>query len=289
MANKRVTAWKNFIPESIANQAIAKWHDDHPSDRVQVCASPSTLLECPRVVWLKKQGVEPTNTMGWGKKQRLLLGRILENQIADQFKHSGILLWHWKDDVAGESVKFEHGDGLDKIAGTGDLLLQLGKEVGMSDAKTSRSDSFLYVPTDDKEIFQDYFWRKHKLQVTAYFMLAHWNKEWFVEMGLPLPTVGHLFSYALDDGIVRRDITWKPSKEDAEEVMRLTRRWNAAYNADEMPACTCQHDEGKGVLFCPYGIQPSDKNFCTSCCDDGLWERHVEKTADEFYEKEEIN
>lgn len=263
--------WKNYIPEGIANGAIKKWHDElNSEDRIQTCASPSTLLDCPRVVWLRKHKVPSTNEMGWGKKQRLLLGRVLENQIADQFKHAGILLWHWKDDVAGESVKFEHGKGLDRLAGTGDLLLEYGEHVAMSDAKTSRSDSFLYVPIAQDEVFADYFWYKYKLQVTAYYMLAHWNKDWFKENELPLPDICHLFSYALDDGIVRRDFTWTPTKEDATEILRLVRQWNVAYQSEVMPDCTCQEHEGKGVLFCRYGVMEKGKNVCTSCCDSEL-------------------
>lgn len=268
---KRDYGWKNYIPDGIANSAIAKWHEDlNSEDRVQTCASPSTLLDCPRVVWLRRHKVPATNEMGWGKKQRLLLGRVLENQIADQFKHAGILLWHWKDDVAGESVKFEHGEGLNKLAGTGDLLLQYGEDVAMSDAKTSRSDSFLYVPIDPEEIWQDYFWYKYKLQVTAYYMLAHWNKWWFEENKVPLPTICHLFSYALDDGIVKRDISWKAEEKDIREVVRLTKAWNEAYHSETMPDCTCQEHEGKGVLFCRYGIMEKGKNVCTSCCSDEL-------------------
>jgi hypothetical protein len=47
-----------------------------------------------------------------------MLGRITENLIAQQLKDTGKLLWHWKDDVAGESIKFEMGEGVSEIAGT---------------------------------------------------------------------------------------------------------------------------------------------------------------------------
>lgn len=288
--------WKNYIPEnSSANLAIARWHAQQP-DRVQTTATPSTLTDCPRVVWLKyKHHVPITNVMGWGKKQRLLLGRNFENQIAEQYKAAGQLLFHWKDDVPGESIKFGMGEGDSRIEGTPDLLLKLDAGVAISDAKTSRADSFAYVPLEAKDIWKDAFWYKYKLQVTAYYMLAHKNKEWFVKNGkreeldfdelqymdedeanirpLPLPDICHLFSFALDDGIVRREITWKPSQKDAAEVIYYAKRWNRAYRSETMPDCVCSDGEGKGVIFCAYGIMEPGKNVCSTCCDDKLIEQ----------------
>lgn len=278
------TAWGNFIPNGAINEAIASWQSKQP-DRVQTSASPSTLLECPRVVWLKKHAVEPTNTLGWGKKQRFLLGRQLESMIAGQLEDEGLLLHWWQDDKPGDSIKFEHGEGLDKITGTPDLLLKIGDKVAISDSKTSRSDSFKYVPIDDSEIWEDPYWYRYKLQLTAYYMLCHWNKDWFTGHKkalaghpfhevqhepdpLSLPEVCHLFSYALDDGIVRRELIWKPTKEDMLEVGRLTRRWNAAYASETMPDCTCTEDDS--VKFCAYGIMEDGKKICSSCCDDKL-------------------
>ena len=295
-----------YIPDGVANQAIKKWHEEHNPERIQTIASPSTLTECPRVVWLRKHNVPLTNPMKWGLKQRLLLGRILENQIAEQFKASGILLYHWKDDVAGESVKFGLGEGRDRLEGTPDLLLQYGDKVAISDAKTSRGDSFAYVPIDPDEIFEDYLWYKYKLQLTAYYMLCHQNKEWFKLGGntkeqlaraielygeatikanqrkpIPLPEVCHLFSYALDDGVVRRDFTWKPTKKDAEEVVRLTRRWNDAYASEVMPDCTCPEHEG--WKFCKYAHEftrtKTGYELGTACCSDELIKEVAFETA----------
>lgn len=269
MANKRVKAWRDYIPSGVTNTAIADWHRKQPP-RVQTCASPSTLLDCPRVVWLRRHEVPFTNVMGWGKAQRLLLGRNFEDFVAKQLKEAGVLLHHWADNPGDVVDKFAHGEGLDKLTGVGDLLLQIGDKVAMSDAKTSRADSFLYVPIDPEEIFKDYFWYKYKIQVTAYYMLAHWNKDWFEKNKLPLPEICHLFSFALDDGVVRRDFTWEPTRTDADEVVRLTRRWNKAYNSPAMPECLCEEHEGKGVIFCPFGIMPTGSNVCTSCCDEKL-------------------
>jgi hypothetical protein len=264
--------WGRYISDGLINDTIRDWQAKQP-DRVQTVASPSTLKECPRVVWLKKHGYEPTNKLGWGKKQRFMLGRITENMIARQLDDEGHLLWHWKDDYAGESDKFTHGEGLDRLEGTPDLLIKLGDKVAISDSKTSRGDSFKYVPIEEDEIWEDPFWYKNKLQLTAYFMLAHWNKEWFERpentanawTPLPLPEVCHLFSYALDDGIVRRELSWTPTNKDVAEVKRLVRRWNSAYQSETMPECTCEEDGS--VIFCAYGIMPEGKNICTSCCD----------------------
>jgi hypothetical protein len=256
--------WGEYLPHSGINDLIAKWQDKQP-EREQDCASPSRLMDCPRVIWLRKHNVPATNIMGWGKKQRFLLGRQLENMIAGQLKDEGVLLHHWADNFAGESDKFENGEGLDHIEGTPDLLLKLDGRVLISDSKTSRSDSFKYVPITPQEIWEDPYWYRYKLQVTAYFMLCHWNVKWFEENKLPLPDSCHLFSYALDDGIVRRELTWLPSTKDGQEVARLTRRWNEAYASETMPACTCIDDDT--VKFCNYGIMPEGKKICDSCCD----------------------
>jgi hypothetical protein len=198
-------AWGNFIPDGFVNGAIADWQAKQP-ERVKVMASPSSLMDCPRVIWLKRQNVEPTNKLGWGKKQRFMLGRITENTIAQQLKDEGLLLHHWKDDTVGESEPMAMGEGDTKIAGTPDLLLDLGDLVAISDSKTSRSDSFMWVPIEASEIWEDPFWFRYKLQLTAYYLLCHANAEWFAKHELPLPQVCHLFSYALDDGIVRREL-----------------------------------------------------------------------------------
>lgn len=254
--------WGNFIPSSGINESIANWHKEVP-DRVQTCASPSTLMECPRVVWLKKQKVAKTNEPGWGMKQRFLLGRITENTIANQLKEDGKLLWHWQDDYAGQSKKFTLGDGLTRLEGTPDMLLKLRKVV-ISDSKTSRSDSYKWVPTDVAEIWLDPYWYKFKLQLTAYYILCHKNKDWFEKRSLPLPEECHLFSYSLDDGIVRREIAWTPTKLDVNKVLELTKRWNSAYASEEMPDCVCVDEDQ--VKFCPYGIKEAGNKICNECC-----------------------
>lgn len=275
--------WKNYIPDGVINQAIASWQSKQP-DRDQDCATPSTLTMCPRAVWLRyNKKVPVTNVMGWGKKQRNLLGRITENLIAQQLRDEGILLHHWKDDTAGESVKFEHGKGLDRLCGTPDLLIKLGDKVAVSDSKTSRGDAFAYVPTTAEMVWTDPLWNKNRIQGNAYYMLCHWNKEWFesveaniaannLKWGMPLPELVHLFSYALDDGIVRREFSWKCSKEDAEEVVRYTRRWNKAYASDTIPKCLCQKEDG--VKFCMYGQKfettKSGYKLATECCGEDL-------------------
>jgi hypothetical protein len=211
--------------------------------------------------------------MGWGIKQRLMLGRITENMIAQQLREDGKLLWHWKDDHAGESRKFTHGEGLDRLEGTPDLLIRVAGRIAISDSKTSRSDAYMWVPTNPEEIWRDPYWMKYRLQVTAYYMLCHWNKEWFERRSLPLPEACHLFSYSLDDGIVRRELTWDPAREDMERVARLARRWNAAYTSETMPSCTCVEEDM--VKFCPYSIKPEGSKVGTVCCDDNLGEERV--------------
>lgn len=273
---------RNHIPDGGINQVIADWHSKQPN-REQSCASPSTLTECPKVVWYKKHKIPYTNEMGWGKKQRLMLGRITENLFAKQLQDEGKLLWHWKDDVAGESVKFEMGEGLTKISGTPDLLISLDGKVLISDSKTSRADSFAYVAIDDK-VWEDELWYKYKLQVEAYYMLCHKNVEWFMEQGkydveenfhaLPLPEACHLFSYALDDGVVKREFTWTPTKETANEILGYVKRWNTAYQSETEPECECTETQTK---FCSYGNQfettKSGYKLATACCASGLKEK----------------
>lgn len=283
--NKR---WAETIHDGSANEAIKAWHANQPQ-RVQTCASPSTLTDCPRVVWLRyKKNVAPPIPLGWGKAQRLLLGRQLESLIASQYKDAGKLLYHWKDDIEGESVKFEMGEGDDKITGTPDLLLKLDKVV-ISDSKTSMAKSFGYIPTTAEEAFKDPFWYKYKLQVEAYYLLCHKNKDWFESAGthdpktgitldvnlppIPLPEACHLFSYALDDGVVRREFQWQPTPETAREIVTYARRWNRALRSVTMPACTC--DEA-GVKFC-YMVTKQETTktgakIGTDCCNDYLGE-----------------
>src|SRR3990167_8586512 len=160
MAFKR--EWGRFIPDGAINESIASWQAKQP-ERQQENASPSSLLDCPRVVWLRKHKVPPTNVIGWGKKQRFMLGRITEDLIASQLRDEGILLYHWPDNFEGQSQSLSMGEGIDKLTGTPDLLLKLGDKVAISDSKTSRSDSFNYVPIKDEEICQDPYWYRHKL------------------------------------------------------------------------------------------------------------------------------
>lgn len=267
----------SYIPDGGMNEVIKDWQSKRP-DREQSVASPSTLTECPRVVWLKKNKVPYTNEMGWGKKQRNMLGRIAENLFASQLRDEGKLLWHWKDDVVGESVKFEwpNADGSTLFSGTPDLLINLNGQVLISDAKTSRADSFAYVPIND-DVWKDELWYKYKLQVEAYYLLCHKNKDWFSEAvatggivtDLPLPEACHLFSYALDDGVVKREYTWKPTQATAAEIIHYATRWNKAYNSEEIPDCQCTETQRK---FCSYGdpntqeTTRSGYKLMTECC-----------------------
>lgn len=259
----------SYIPDGPMNNAIRDWQDTQP-DRIQQFASPSTLMDCPRVVWRKKHKVPLTNPKTWAFKQRLLLGRNFENMIATQLDAQGLLLHHWKDDVAGESVKFEMGEGDGKLTGTPDLLLKLGDKVAISDAKTGRSDGYGYVATDET-VWEDKFWFKYKLQLTAYYMLCHKNPDWFKKNGLLLPEVCHLFSYAMDDGVIRREFTWKPTQDDAAKVIYYAKRWNRAYNAQSEPECACTE---KDAMFCPYAdistsyVTKNGKTLYKECCND---------------------
>lgn len=274
-------AWKGFIPSGGMNDIVRDWHAKQPP-REQKVASPSTLTECPRVVWLKKHKIPFTNDMGWGQKQRMMLGRIAENLFASQLRDEGKLLWHWKDDVAGESVKFGMGEGLSRIEGTPDLLINLDGKVLISDAKTSRADSFAYVPLSD-DVWDDELWYHYKLQVECYYLLAHKNKAWFAghsigfretdeqgsiaNMPVPLPEACHLFSYALDDGVVKREYTWQPTQQIASEIIHYANRWNKAYQSETCPPCQCTETQTK---FCPYGYEyettRTGYKLQTKCC-----------------------
>lgn len=290
--------WAETIQDGAVNDAIAAYHAKRPQ-REQDCATPSTLTDCPRVVWLRyKKKVAPKFPLKWGKAQRMLHGRVFEDTIAEQLRESGNLLYHWKDGENDQSVKFEMGEGNTRICGTPDLLLKINGKVYISDAKTSMGKSFGYVPLTAEEAFEDYFWYKYKLQVTAYYLLALKNKDWFsytaeekakvdamyepsaryvlkdAKKDLPLPEACHLFSYALDDGVVRREFTWTPTKADAEEVLRYTKRWNEAFNSETIPDCTCSEFDGAPTKFCYYTTEQettkTGAKIGVRCCDSNL-------------------
>jgi len=258
----------NYIPDGGMNDIIKTWHSKRP-ERGLWC-SPSNLLTCPRVVWLMAHNVPPTNEMGWGTKQRMMAGRMFEDLFAQQLEAEGKLLYHWKDGDNDNPEKFTMGEGDTLCTGVPDYLLNLNGDICISDAKTSRSDSFGYVPIEAPEIWQDGGWKKYKLQLTAYFMLCVENRQWLTYHSLPIPSKCHLFSYALDDGIVRREFLWEPTQEDKLEVVRLTKRFNQAMQAKDCPACTCQTDSPDGffVKFCKYGV--ANGKVCESCCSDNL-------------------
>ena len=266
----------HHISDGAMNEMLAKWHAKQP-ERPYLIASPSTITTCPRVIYFKREGKEETNPMGWGLKQRLMLGRITEDLFAEQLKDEGMLLHHWKDGKDDPSQKFSMGEGLDKLEGTPDLLLKLGDKVAISDCKTSRSDSFGYVPLGD-DIWDDWGWYKYRLQVTAYYMLCHANKESLNQIALKivnasaakfkeecplLPEVCHLYSYALDNGVVHREMTWEPTQKDIDLVKKYTRRFNEAVKATEMPDCECNEFDTK---FCRMGVPIPGKKVCEECC-----------------------
>lgn len=280
--------WADFIQDGVVNRAIAN-HHDNPPERIQDCATPSTLLDCPRAVWMRyKHNIAAPIPLTWGKAQRMLHGRVFENVIAQQLRESGNLLYHWKDDIEGESVKFEMGEGLTHMCGTPDLLLKLlDGRIAISDAKTSMAKSFGYIPVNPKEVFEDFYWYKYKLQVTGYFMLAHKNKDWFAAMPagvydegkwhgeLPLPEACHLFSYALDDGVNRREFTWASNHDDFSQVLYYVQRWNKAYISEEMPDCTCDEFDGAPKKFCYYVTKQettrTGSKIGIECCNEDLY------------------
>lgn len=269
----------SYIPNGGMNDVIKQWHEKQ-QDRPFVAASPSQISLCPRVVWLKKHGVAPLQTQTWALKQRLLLGRLFENQFADELAEAGMLLHHWKDDPGIVVPKFTYGNPGDPtyFEGVPDYLVQLkdtihGDVVAISDAKTSRSDSYGYVPINDMEIWTDGGWYKNRMQLTGYYILCHSpaGQAWFKANNLPLPTHCHLFNYALDDGVVRREVLWQPTQADIDEFLRYTRRFNHAFNATVCPECTCGESlEGFAIKFCDYGVKADGAKICESCCDDSL-------------------
>lgn len=261
--------WKSYISDGTANAAIAAYHLKRP-ERVQDCATPSSLTECPRVVWMRyTRSMKPTNVMGWGKQQRNMAGRMFEKLIASQYAEAGQLLHHWQDEEAGQSEPFVGGEGLTKLKGTPDLLLRLVKVV-ISDSKTARGDGFAYVPLNMTDAWQDPLWNKNRIQLNGYYALAHANKEWFKKALLPLPEACHLFSYALDDGVVRREFMWEPTTTDLQEVKNYTQRWNIAYASTIMPDCVCILEDK--VKFCPMAYEfittKSGYKLGSKCCNE---------------------
>ena len=264
----------HHIPDGGMNDIIKEWHDKQ-EDGFRAWASPSQLTACPRVVWLQNNDVPVFNTMTWAVKQRLLLGRLFENQFATELDDAGKLVYHWKDNPGVEVDKFQFGEGVAKFTGVPDYIIKTevdGDEVvAVSDAKTSRSDSFGYVPIELNEAAKEGSFKKYKIQVDGYYKLCIENPEFFEKNKLPLPTHCHLFSYALDDGVVRREFTWKPTQHDLAKVEQLARRFNLALSAESMPECTCQEeDDNYQMKFCPYGVVEPGSKVAESCCDPGL-------------------
>lgn len=262
----------NFIPRSQLNDAIEAWHGKQ-LEREIVAASPSTACRCPRSVWLELHGVPATNDTTWAMKQRMLLGRLFENQFAEVMQDAGILIHHWKDDPGIVIEKFTFGDkgSATYFEGVPDYIINYEGAVCVSDAKTSRSDSFGYLPILQDELFQDGGWHKNKMQLTGYYILLRSNTTRMKRDGLPLPTYCHLFSYALDDGMVRREAVWKPTLEDIDEFMGNVQRFNAAMVSPTCPACTChESQDGFEVKFCRYGIKAKGAKVCDTCCSDDL-------------------
>lgn len=261
-----------YLPNNGMNDVIKKWQDLQP-ERELVAASPSQITLCQRSVWLTVHGVPPTDVKTWALKQRLLLGRLFENQFADELESAGMLLKHWKDDPGVVVEKFKYGKPGDPtyFEGVPDYLTSIDGKVYISDAKTSRGDSFGYVPINDFEIFTDGGWYNYKMQLTGYYILCHANKTWFEVNKLPLPEGCHLFSYALDDGLVRREIKWIPTQADVDKFLDYTRRFNAAMTATECPACTCGESiDGFEIKFCRFGIKQEGAKISESCCSDNL-------------------
>lgn len=272
--NDRQDAIKKYeyIPDGGMNDIIKQWQDAQP-DRKLEFASPSTITRCPRSIWLELHGVEHTEAQTWALKQRMLLGRLFENQFAEELQFAGKLLYHWKDDPGEAVEKFKYGNPGDAtyFEGVPDYLINLDSRALISDAKTSRSDSFGYAPILAAELFTDGGWYKYRMQLTGYYILCHANPAWFTEHKLPLPVGNHLFSYALDDGVVRREVEWVPSQDDINKFLTYTKRFNAALNAIECPACTCDEGfDGFDIKFCKYGVKPEGSKIATSCCSDSL-------------------
>lgn len=252
----------HYIVDGGMNDIIIKWWSEQP-DRKFDSATPSRLTTCPRVVWNQVHEIPKTNEMTWATKQRLLLGRLFENRFAEQLGDR--LVYHWKDDDGVEVDKLEIGSSDTLLKGVPDYLLKLeydGQEViAVSDAKTSRSDSFGYLPIGF-DIFNDPGWYKYRLQLTAYYLLLNRNPEYLKTNKLPTPTHLHLFSYSLDDGLVRREYIWQPTAEDVEEVKKYTIRFNRAMQSAKPPKCECTEFDTK---FCPYAIEFNGK-VGTKCC-----------------------
>lgn len=259
----------SYIPSKGMNEVIKNWQDKQP-EREFSCATPSRLTQCPRSIWLQVHNVPRTEDQTWAVKQRMMLGRQLEDMFAMQADDEGILIKHWKDNPDDVVDKFVSGEGVTRLEGVPDYLLDLSGKATVSDAKTSRSDSFGYVPMGVPEIWEDGGWKKYKIQVEAYFKLMIDNKQLLEDMGLPVPEQCHLFSYALDDGVVRREIIWTPSRKDLDLVTYYTERFNKAMVAKTAPDCTCDEGDGFEMKFCPYGIKEEGDKVASRCCDDDL-------------------
>jgi hypothetical protein len=262
----------NHIPEGGMNKVIEDWHAKQ-ADRELVAASPSQIATCPRTVWLTLHDVPRIDEMTWALKQRLLLGRLFENQFAEELADADLLLHHWKDDPGMEVEKFSYGKKGDAtyFEGVPDYLTKIDGTVYISDAKTSRSDAFGYVPINDFEIWTDGGWYKNRMQLIGYYILCHANKAKMEAMGFPLHQGCQLFSYALDDGVVRREVKWVPTQDDINKFLEYTIRFNKAMNATECPACTCGESLGGfEIKFCKYGVKADGAKIAESCCDDNL-------------------
>lgn len=249
--------WYHHIPSGGINNVLATWHSKQQQRDYSIC-SPSRLTTCPKVIWLSQQGYQETKPMGWGVKQRLLLGRVIEDLIAKQLDDEGLLVFHWKDGKDDEVEKLKVDNP--KLEGVPDILFKRDDKILLSDSKSARSDGFGYQPIDFEEWKADGFNHKYFVQLNAYFYLMHLNAD---KLTMPMPDQCHIFVFALDDGIVKREFTWTPTQEDMLEVERYARRYNEALVSPTMPECTC---ESEGVVkFCPFGDYGQAK-IADTCC-----------------------
>ena len=267
-----------YISDGFVNKSISQYYANEKQRKLDH-PSPSSITACRRVIWLDNKDVKHTNVLTWAKQMRLSLGRLLEDNLAKIFMQNKSLLAYMDDnneqiilkkpvdgvlqELAVEKLQSKQFPGL---TGVFDFLLDINGTVVVSDAKTARSDSFGYVPIDEAEVFEDLGWRNRKIQLTGYYILCYENKDLFEKWGLPLPTACHLFSYALDDGVVRREYIWQPTQADVEEFGLYYQNFMLGFNSVEMPVCTCTDFD---VKFCKYGIEKKGGIY-TSCCADFL-------------------
>lgn len=226
--------------------------------------SPSGLGGCPRQLWFKMMGIDPTTPAGIGTMTTWEMGFQYERTMVKAHYKKGTLR-HWFPDKPEDATvpgvpdeltthhdpfKYTLPSGTPLI-GTPDFLIDYGKLLTVADAKTSRSDSFQYVgPTQEelKEEKMGYFW-----QTAAYLILLNKNLDKLKAIGIEGPVKqGLVYIYDKDSGIPKRELLVRPTADEYKKVAEMADLTWKHFKAGTLPPCYCA-DSTWWLEYCDYG------------------------------------